>query len=95
MLARIVAESEPLGRDHDMVLDAVAAMGRVGSEQAVPALSLLILRRAFFGRRKLRALKERGVDALKRIGGPKAMTAINDAATKGDRMLKKVIASRH
>jgi len=27
--------------------------------------------------------------------GPKAMTAINDAATKGDRMLKKVIASRH
>jgi hypothetical protein len=94
MLARIVAESEPLGRDHDIVLDAVAAMGRVGSEQAVPALASLILRRAFFGRRKLRALKERGVDALKRIGGPKAMTAIDDAATRGDRMLKRVIAAR-
>jgi HEAT repeat protein len=95
MLTRIVAESEPLGRDHDIVLDAVTAMGRVGSDQAVPALTSLILRRAFFGRRKLRALKERGVDALKRIGGPKATTAIDDAATRGDRMLRKVIASRH
>ena len=95
MLTRIVAESEPLGRDHDIVLDAVTAMGRVGSDQAVPALTSLILRRAFFGRRKLRALKERGVEALKKIGGPKAATAIDDAATRGDRMLKKVIASRH
>ena len=39
MLARIVAESEPLGRDHDIVPDAVAAMERVGSEQAVPVLT--------------------------------------------------------
>jgi hypothetical protein len=95
MLTRIVAESEPLGRDHDIVLDAVTAMGQVGSDQAVPALASLILRRAFFGRRKLRALKEHGVDALRSIGGPRATTAIDDAALKGDRMLKRVIASRH
>ena len=94
MLTRIVAESEPLGKDHDIVLDAVAAMGQVGSDQAVPALASLILRRAFFGRRKLRALKERGVEALRSIGGPMATTAIDDAAARGDRMLKKVIASR-
>jgi hypothetical protein len=35
------------------------------------------------------------VDALKSIGGSKAATAIDDAATRGDRMVKRVIASRH
>jgi hypothetical protein len=94
MLTRIVAESEPLGKDHDIVLDAVNAMGQVGSDQAVDSLTSLILRRAFFGRRKLRALKECGVDALRNIGGPRATTAIDRAAAKGDRMLRKVIASR-
>jgi HEAT repeat protein len=94
MLARIVAESEPLGRDYDIVLDAVAAMGAVGSDQAVPALSTLILQRAFFGRRRLRALKERGVDALIKIGGPRARNAVDAAAANGDRMLRKIVAAR-
>lgn len=95
MLTRIVAESEALGKDYEIVLDAVTALGRVGSDQAVPALASLILRRAVFGRRKLRALKERGVEALRNIGGPKAATAIDDAAMRGDRMVRRVIASRH
>ena len=93
ILARIVSESEPLGSDHDIVLDTVSAMGTVGSDQAVPALATLILRRAFFGRRKLRALKEHGVDALRKIGGPKAKAAMDDAAAKGDRMVKKIVAA--
>ncbi len=93
VLARIVAESEPLGKDHDIVLETMTAMGAVGSDQAVAALSGLIVRKAFFGRRKLRAIKQRGVDALKRIGGPKAKAAIEEASKSGDRMLKKVIAS--
>jgi hypothetical protein len=94
VLSRIIGESEPLGKDHDVVLDAMTAMGTVGSDRAVPALSGVIRRRGFFGRRKLRALKERGVEALTRIGGPKATAAIDEGATSGDRMLKKVIAAR-
>ena len=94
VLTRIVAESEPLGKDHDVVLETIAAMAAVGNDQAVPTLSKLILRRGFFGRRKLRALKERGVDALTRIGGPQARAAIDQAAQTGDRLVKRVIATR-
>ena len=95
MLVRIIEESEPLGRDHEVVLETVDALGTVGADEAVPVLSRLVRRRALFGRRKLRALKERGLGALARIGGPKAAAAIEDAARTGDRMLRKIVAARH
>jgi HEAT repeat protein len=92
MLVRIIEESHALGKDHEVVLDTIAALGRVGSDQAAPALATLIARRAFFGRRKLRALKERGVAALAAIGTPRAAAAIEQAATAGDRMLRRIAA---
>lgn len=94
MLVRILDESQPLGKDHEVVLDTVSALGSVGSDQAAPALAAIIARRAFFGRRKLRALKERGVDALKQINGTRATAALDEAAKTGDRMLKKILASK-
>jgi hypothetical protein len=46
-----------------------------------------------FRRRKLRALKERGVKALVDIGGPIAQAALDEAARTGDRMLKHIVAA--
>jgi hypothetical protein len=94
MLVRIIEESQALGKDHEMVLDTLSALGSVGSDQAVPALAAILQRRAFFGRKKLRALKQRGVDALARIGGPRATKAIEEAGRTGDRMVRKIIATR-
>ena len=94
MLVRIIEESQPLGKDHDVVLDTVAALGRVGSDHAVPALSSVIARRGWLRRGKLRALKERGVGALAAIGSPRATAAIEQAAKEGDRMLRKIVAGR-
>jgi hypothetical protein len=94
MLERIVGESEPLGKDHEIVLETLAAMGTVGSDQAVPALTTVILRRGVFRRRKLRALKERGVKALLNIGGPTAQAALDAAGRTGDRMLKNIVAAQ-
>jgi hypothetical protein len=94
MLVRIIDESQPLGKDHEMVLDTVSALGTVGSDHAVPALAAILQRRAFFGRKKLRALKQRGVDALARIGTPRATKAIEDAGRTGDRMVRKIVAAR-
>src|SRR5207245_4190869 len=91
MLARIVGESEILGKDHEIVLETLAAMGAVGSDQAVPILVTVILRRAVFKRSKLRALKERGVEALLNIGGSKAQAALDEVARTGDGMLKKIV----
>ena len=67
MLARIVDESEPLGKDHEVVLETLDGAGdgrqRRGGAGARRRRSQL---RAFFGGRKLRALKERGVDGAGR-----------------------------
>ena len=92
MLVRIIEESEPLGKDHEVALETIEALGTVGADEAAPVLSTVIKRRAFFGRRKLRAIKQRGVAALSQIGGPKATAALDDAARSGDRMLKKIVA---
>ena len=94
MLVRIIEESEPLGKDYEVVLEMVAALGHVASDAGVAPLAAVIGRRGFFGRKKLRALKERGVDALARIGTPAALAALSTAATQGDRMLKKIAAAR-
>jgi len=94
MLVRILEESQPLGKDHDVVLETLTALGAVGSDTAAPALSAIIRRKGLFGRKKLRALKERGVAALARIGGPRSTSALEEASRTGDRMLKKVIAAR-
>jgi HEAT repeat protein len=94
MLVRIVEESEPLGKDHEVVLETIDALGDVPSDAGVAALAGVIARRGFFGRRKLRALKERGVAALARIGSPGAAAALAGAAKTGDRMLRKIAAAR-
>jgi HEAT repeat protein len=94
ILILILRESQPLGKDHEMILESTKALGTVGSDEAVPALRTLALRRAFFGRKKLRALKEHAVAAMERIGGPKAQAALQEAATTGDRMLRKILGSK-
>jgi hypothetical protein len=94
MLAQILKESEPLGKDHEMVLETIDALGLVGTDAAVPILVAMSRRRAFFGRRKVRALKERSIDALARVSTPKAAAAVKDAAAQGDRMLREIVASR-
>jgi hypothetical protein len=95
MLVRILDESQVLGKDHDVALKTLGALGTVGSDEAVPALAKAIGRRRFFGGRKLRAIKGRGVEALMTIGGSRAASAIEDASQSGDRMLKKIIAEKH
>src|SRR5262249_6730101 len=93
MLAQIVNESEPLGRDHEMVLETIDALGKVASDAAVPTLVAAAKQKRFFGGRKLRVLKERSVASLLEIGSPKADEALRDAAATGDRRLKKAVAA--
>jgi hypothetical protein len=91
-LVRILEESQAMGKDHAVALETMRALGEVGSDQAVPALVAIARRRAWLGRRKLRALKEHSMSALVQVGGSRADTAIREAAHTGDRMLRKIVA---
>ena len=94
MLARVVAESEPLGKDYDVVIETVDALAKVGSDAAVPTLVNLSRVKKFFGGKKVKALKEHAVDAMVHIGGDKVNAALTELAQSGDRALKKIVAQK-
>jgi HEAT repeat protein len=94
VLVRIIEESQPLGKDHELVRETVAALGSVGTDAAVPALVTLSQKRSFFSRKKARALKEACVDALARVSTEKSAAAIREAAATGDGVLRKIAAQR-
>ena len=94
MLSRVIAESEPLGKDHQVVLETIDALAAVGSDAAVPTLANMARVKKFFGGRKLKALKEHAVGAMAGIGGKKASAAMDELAKSGDRALKKILAQK-
>jgi HEAT repeat protein len=90
MLARILADSDPFGDDHSVVLDALDAVRQLADDRAVPAVSAVMKKKKFFGGKKARAFKLASVQALAAIKSPAAKAALDDAAARGDRVLKKV-----
>ena len=94
ILARIVNESQALGTDHQVVLETVTALGIVGTDDAVPPLAEAMRVRSFWRRKKARAVKQRCVSALTRVGTPAAEAALADAARAGDRLLRQAIRDR-
>jgi hypothetical protein len=94
MLARVIGESEPLGKDHEVVLQTIDALASVGSDAAVPTLVTMAKVKKFFGGKKVRDVKEHAVNAMVRIGGAKATAAMDQLAQAGDRGLKKILAQK-
>jgi hypothetical protein len=94
MLVRMIEESEPLAKDHEVVLETIDALGTVGTDGAIPVLVTMARRKKLFGGKKLRALKEHSVDALARVATEKSAEALKEAATTGDRTLRKLAAAR-
>ena len=94
MLVRILEESQPLGKDHDVVLETIEALGTVGTDASVPILVAMAQRRRFLGGRKLRALKNRSVDALARVKTEKAAAVLKNAAEHGDTYLKRIARAK-
>jgi HEAT repeat protein len=92
MLVRILNETDPFGVDHDIVLDALKAVGQLAHEHAVAPVATVMRRKKFlFGRAKARAFKTASVQALLAIGTPKAQAALDEAAKTGDGLLRTVI----
>jgi hypothetical protein len=90
VLARILAESDPVGSDHQIVLETLGAIAAVGGDQAIPQVAQVMRRKSWLARKKIRAIKQTSVSVLQRIGTPAAERALADAAGTGDRLLKKL-----
>jgi hypothetical protein len=94
ILVCILNESEPLGRDHSVVLDTLAALQVVHSDSAVGPIARVARRRRWFARRRNRALKGNAVDALASIGTEASTKALVQAATEGDPLLRKLAKAK-
>jgi hypothetical protein len=93
VLVRILNESELFGRDHQIALDTLAAIGDVGRDEAVGDVAQVMRRKRWLARRRTRAVRQASLDALCRIGSPAAQQAVADAAAQGDRMLRRLARS--
>jgi hypothetical protein len=91
MLVRILDESQPFGKDHSIVIDALGAMKIVHTDQAVPPVARLMRRRRWLSRARTRRLKQTAVDVLVTMGSPAAAHALDLAAVHGDRLLRKIV----
>ena len=94
MLVRILDESEPLGKDHLVVLDTLAALKVVHTDTAVRPIARVAMRKRWFARSKNRALKNTAIDALASIGTEESRKELVRAASEGDRLLRKLAKAK-
>ncbi len=90
VLACILEQSRPLGGEHELVVETLAALADVGGDDGVPHIVRVMRQRSWFARGKTRSLKRASLGALRRIGSPAAVKALADAAAGGDRMLRRL-----
>ena len=91
MLARILTESDPFGADHQTVIDTLHAVRQLADDRAVPAVVTVMRRKKLFAWKKARLVKEAAVVALSAIASPRATSALAEAASTGDWVLKRVV----
>jgi hypothetical protein len=94
MLVRILDESEPLGKDHQVVLDTLAALKIVHTDTAVRPIVRVAMRHRWFARSRNHALKHTAVDALASIGTDESRRELVRAATDGDRVLRRLAKAK-
>jgi HEAT repeat protein len=94
MLVRILEESEPLGKDHSVVLDTLGALRVVHTDTAIRPIDDVMRRTRWFARKRNRALKQTAVEALASIGTEASKQALKRAAKDGDRVLRKLAKTK-
>ncbi|MFP5378232.1 MAG: HEAT repeat domain-containing protein [Vicinamibacteria bacterium] len=83
MLLHILAESQPLGADHALVLETLGALAGLRDDRAVPSVARLVHARRWFAWFRTRRLRLTALRTLERIGSPAAADAFERAAREG------------
>jgi HEAT repeat protein len=94
VLVRILDESEPLGNDHSVVLDTLAALRVVHANTAVRPIARVARKKRWFAPRRSRVLKDTALDTLQAIGTDESHQAVEQAAADGDRLLRRLAKAR-
>ena len=94
MLVRILQESDPLGKDHSIVLDTLGALKVVHTDKAVRPIAEVMRRKRWYALRRSRRLKNTALEALAAIGTDASNQALVQAAKDGDRLLRRLAKTK-
>jgi hypothetical protein len=89
LLAGVLRDLKPLGREHGLCLRTLAALRLVGAADAVPAIADVMRARSWLAWRRAGRLKLAAVSVLAGMQFPEARQAIADAAERGDFRLRR------
>jgi len=90
MLVRIIEESDPLGRDFEMVLETLQALASFADDRSVRSVGNVARQRKWYAPGRSRRMRERALATLLKIGTPAALRAIETLEKTGDRQLRKL-----
>ncbi|MEW6320806.1 MAG: HEAT repeat domain-containing protein [Acidobacteriota bacterium] len=93
MLVRILGESDALGKDHAVAIDALKAMAELADDRAVTPIVGVARQRRWLAWGRTRRLRTAAVAALGRIGSEAARRALDDLAATGDWHLRRLARS--
>lgn len=94
ILVRILDESEPLGKDHEVVLETLTALRVVHTDNAVHPIARVASRKRWFAFARNRALKHTAVETLASIGTEASRQALAKAAREGDGLLRRLAKAK-
>jgi HEAT repeats len=91
MLARIIDESDPLGRDFDVVLESLDAIASFKDDRAIRPISNVARQRRWLAPRRTRRMRQRAVQALSAVDTPAAAGALTLLHNTSDWHLRRIL----
>ena len=89
LLASALRETRPIGEDHQLALQLLAALRRVGDEHAVPAIAESMQAVSWVRLAQTISLKRTAVSVLASMNNARAPKALTHAARHGDLLLRR------
>ena len=90
MLARVLQDADPFGEERPMILDTLAALSTMRDDRALSQIAALTRHRRWTAWGKTTQMRSAALDALSKIGTPKARDTISDLARNGDFFLRRL-----
>ncbi len=90
MLARVLQDSDPFGRDHTLILDTLAALSTMRDDRALPQIAALARQKRWLAWRRTQQTRRACLQALGKIGTARAKQTVGELAATGDYFLKRL-----
>ena len=90
MLARIVQDSDPFSDESPLIIEALSALSTMRDDRALKQIASLAKKKKWTAWGRTTQMRRASLQALSKIGTPKAKQTIAELATSGDFFLKRM-----